>query len=59
VNQSVCKFKGYLAPGEGFGVGHRNMYNREFIVTEIVSITRYSSQKATTDGKDAISTKPM
>ena len=33
-----CKFDGYLAPSTDYGVGHMNMYDREFIVTEIIEI---------------------
>lgn len=33
-----CKFDGYLAPSTDYGVGHMNMYDREFVVTEIIEI---------------------
>jgi len=34
----MCTFKGYLAPEEEGGVGHFNMYDREFIVVEILEV---------------------
>ena len=33
-----CVFEGYLAPDRGGWVGRRNMYDRRFVVTEILSV---------------------
>jgi hypothetical protein len=37
-------FRGYLSPNRGFGVGHFNQYDREFVVTEIVDMRKYTEQ---------------
>jgi hypothetical protein len=33
-----CRFRGYIGPTEDFGVGHFNMYDRKFLVTEILEV---------------------
>jgi hypothetical protein len=35
-----ARFKGYLSPDRGGGVGHFNLYDREFVVREIITMER-------------------